>query len=158
SDRYRYPLYRRPPDLRQPYLSRMQIDGGALQGRGLELAWTDDPLQLFVLHVQGSGRARFPDGRTAGIAYAGTNGLPYRSLGQVLVQRGLLARDEASLFAIRRVFATLSLTDQFTFMAENPRYVFFALTDGTRGPIGSMGVELVAGRSVATDPDLLPPG
>src|SRR5262249_28761098 len=61
--RYRYPIYRRPPDLTNPYHSRGDIDAGALEGRGLELAWTDDPFELFSLHVQGSGRARFPDGR-----------------------------------------------------------------------------------------------
>jgi membrane-bound lytic murein transglycosylase A len=156
--RYRYPIYRRPPDLTNPYRSRGEIDAGALDGRGLELAWTDDAFELFSLHVQGSGRARFPDGHVAGIRFAGTNGLPYKSLGLVLIQHGLLQRDEASLFSIRRLFATLSHTEQRTLMAENPRYVFFTMTDGSHGPIGSMGVELTPMRSVATDPELVPAG
>jgi membrane-bound lytic murein transglycosylase A len=155
---YRYPLYRRPPDLTNPYYSRAEIDGGALDGRGLELAWTDDPFELFSLHVQGSGRARFPDGHVAGIRFAGTNGLPYKSLGQALIRRGLLTKDEASLFSIRRLFATLPPSEQRVLMAENPRYVFFTMTDGSRGPIGSMGVELTPMRSIATDPDLIPAG
>jgi membrane-bound lytic murein transglycosylase A len=158
DERFRYPLYRRPPDLTNPYLSRSEIDAGALDGRGLELAWTDDAFELFSLHVQGSGRARFPDGHVAGIRFAGTNGLPYKSLGLVLVRRGLLQKDDASLFAIRRLFATLSQTEQRTLMAENPRYVFFTMTDASHGPIGSMGVELTPMRSVATDPDLVPAG
>ncbi len=156
--RFRYPLYRRPPDLTNPYRSRSEIDAGALEGQGLELAWTDDAFELFSLHVQGSGRARFPDGRVAGIRFAGTNGLPYKSLGAELVRRGLLQKDEASLFAIRRLFATLSHTEQRALMAENPRYVFFTMTDATHGPIGSMGVELTPMRSVATDPELVPAG
>jgi len=155
---YRHPLYRRPPDLTNPYYTRMEIDAGVLQGRGLELAWTDDAFELFSLHVQGSGRARFPDGHVAAVRFAGTNGQPYRSLGLALVQRGLLARDQASLFAIRRLFPTLSNTEQRTLMAENPRYVFFTMTDATKGPIGTMGVELTPMRSVATDPALLPAG
>jgi membrane-bound lytic murein transglycosylase A len=155
---YRHPIYRRPPDLTHPYRTRMEIDTGALRGRGLELAWTDDAFELFSLHVQGSGRARFPDGHVAAIRFAGTNGHPYKSLGLALVERGLLAKDQASLFAIRRLFATLSDADQRTLMAENPRYVFFTMTDAGKGPIGSMGVELTPMRSVATDPALLPAG
>jgi membrane-bound lytic murein transglycosylase A len=156
--RYRHPLYRRPPDLTNSYYPRAEIDAGALAGRGLELAWTDDAFELFSLHVQGSGRARFPDGHVAGIRFAGTNGLPYKSLGLVLVQRGLLPREEVSLFAMRRLFATLSQAEQRTLMAENPRYVFFTMTDGSQGPIGSMGVELTPMRSVATDPEVVPAG
>ncbi len=110
------------------------------------------------MHIQGSGRARFPDGHIAAIRFAGTNGLPYKSLGLALVRLGLLSKDEASMFAIRRLFATLSRTDQHTLMAENPRYVFFTMTDAAQGPIGSMGVELTPMRSVATDPDLIPAG
>jgi membrane-bound lytic murein transglycosylase A len=158
SDVYRHPLYRRPPDLTNPYFSRVEIEAGALEGRGLELGWTDDALELFVVQVQGSGRARFPDGHVAGIRFAGTNGLPYRSLASVLIARGLLPREEASLFSIRRLFAGLSESERAVLMAENPRYVFFAMTDGSRGPVGSLGVELTPGRSIATDPDLVPAG
>jgi membrane-bound lytic murein transglycosylase A len=155
---YRFPIYRRPPDLTNPYASRVEIEAGALDGRGLELAWTDDPLELFSLHVQGSGRARFPDGHVAGLRFAGTNGRPYKSLAQELIRRGMLPKDEASMFAVRRLFAGLSHTEQRTLMAENPRYVFFTMTDASRGPTGSLGVELTPGRSVATDVDVIPAG
>jgi membrane-bound lytic murein transglycosylase A len=156
--RFRYPLYRRPPDLRQPYHSRAAIDAGALAGRGLELAWAEDAFALFSLHVQGSGRARFPDGRTAAIRFAGTNGLEYQSLGRLLVERGLLRKGEASMFAIRDLFATMPEAEQRALMAENPRYVFFSMTNDTRGPAGSLGVELTPMRSIATDPALVPGG
>ena len=155
---YRHPIYRRPPDLTNPYYTRQEIDAGVLRGRGLELAWTDDAFELFSLHVQGSGRVRFPDGHVAAIRFAGTNGQPYKSLGLALIQRGLLAKDQASMFAIRRLFATLSDAEQRALMAENPRYVFFTITDAAKGAIGSMGVELTPMRSVATDPALLPAG
>jgi membrane-bound lytic murein transglycosylase A len=158
ADGYRYPIYRRPPDLTTPYRSRVEIDAGALDGRGLELAWTNDPLALFFVHVQGSARARFPDGRVRALRFAGTNGLPYRSLAAILIAHGLLPRDQASMFAVRRVFAGLSLSERFAYMAENPRYIFFSLADDGRGPVGSLGVELTPGRSIATDPDLVPPG
>jgi membrane-bound lytic murein transglycosylase A len=158
DERYRYPIYRRPPDLTNPYLARADIDAGALAGRRLELAWADDPFELFSLHVQGSGRARFPDGHVAGIRFAGTNGLPYKSLANALIRRGLVEKDQASMFAIRRLFATLSPEDQRALMAENPRYVFFTMTDVLRGPVGTLGVELTPMRSVATDPAVVPLG
>ena len=76
----------------------------------------------------------------------------------MLIRRGLVAKDEASLFAIRRLFATLTHTERHTLMAENPRYVFFTMTDDSKGPVGTLGVELTPGRSVATDPDVVPAG
>jgi membrane-bound lytic murein transglycosylase A len=158
SDVYRFPIYRRPPDLRSPYYSRADIDAGALAGRRLELAWTDNMLELFSLHVQGSGRARFPDGHVAGLRFAGTNGLPYKSLAQVLIRRGMLPREQASMFAIRDLFAGMTDDERRMLLAENPRYVFFTMTDTAKGPVGSMGVELTPMRSVATDLDLVPAG
>lgn len=80
--RFRHPLYAPPPDGAP---ARAAIDAGALAGRGLELAWTDDPLALFLLHVQGSGRLRFPDGSVRPALFAGTNGLPYKALARVLI-------------------------------------------------------------------------
>jgi len=177
---YRYPLYARPKDLvdveparldagcscrrmaarvhggrLEPYPSRAEIDGGALAGRGLEIAWAADPVQLAVLHVQGSGRLRLDDGHVVGVRYAGTNGRPYRSLGQTLVQHGLL-HGGVTLPAIRRALAALTPGERAAMLAANERYTFFRLAKG--GATGSLGVELTPGRSVATDPRLVPPG
>jgi len=178
---FRYPLYARPPDLVDadpraldpkcgcralagrleggrllPYPTRADIDRGALAGRGLELAWAADPIALFVLHVQGSGQLQLEDGRRLGVRYAGTNGRPYRSLGRTVVAHRLLPAGRATLADIRRVVAALPADEQAAVLAANQRYTFFRLAQG--GPVGSLGVELTPGRSVATDPRLVPPG
>lgn len=138
------------------YQTRGEIDAGALDGRGLELAWSNDALDLFLLHVQGSGRLRFADDRVTGVHFAGTNGRPYRSLAAVMIERGLLTRDAAGVPSIRQALARLPEDQQRALMAANERYVFFALGDD---PIrGSLTVPLTAGRSVATDPARVPPG
>ena len=177
---FRHPIYGRPPDLVDvepgvlgcgcrcgmltgrvqggrvvPYPSRAEIEGGALAGRGLELAWTDDPLALFLLHVQGSGRLRLADGRVVGVRYAGTNGRPYRSLAQMLVARGSLPAGRATLPAIREYLAGHP-AEQAALLAENERYTFFRLAGGE--PVGSLGVVLTPGRSIAADARVVPPG
>jgi membrane-bound lytic murein transglycosylase A len=178
---FRYPLYGRPPDLVEvdahaldgacacrplagrldgdrlrPYPARGEIDAGALAGRGLEVAWLADPIDRFVLHVQGSGRLRLDDGRTVAVRYAGTNGRPYRSIVPALVERRLLAAGPTTLPAIRRALAALSPEEQASVLATDERYVFFRLAEG--GAVGSAGVELTPGRSIAADPRLVPPG
>jgi membrane-bound lytic murein transglycosylase A len=182
--RFAHPLYARPPDLVDlepgaldascsgcrrssgrldagrlvPYFSRGEIEAGALAGRGLEIAWVEDPFALFVLHVQGSGRLRLPDGRTFAVRYAGSNGRPYTSLGRTMIARGLLPEGQASLWDIRRVLGALPAPEQRALLATNARYTFFRLLDDPGDPVGSLGVPLTAGRSVATDPRLVPPG
>jgi membrane-bound lytic murein transglycosylase A len=153
--RFRYPLYAKPPGGAP---SRAAIDAGALAGRGLEIAWTDDPLGLFLLQVQGSGRLRYPDGTVRPALFSGTNEQPYKALARVLVERGLLTREEATVPGIRRVMAGLPEDQQRALMQENPRYVFFKLGERPGDPVGSLGVPLTAGRSIATDPTLVPSG
>ncbi|RMD84951.1 MAG: transglycosylase [Candidatus Dadabacteria bacterium] len=182
TERFRYPIYRKPDELtlvrlarffpgdpRQfhghvrggelfPYLTREEIDGrGLLRGRGLELAWVDDPVALYFLHVQGSGRLRLRDGRVMRINYAASNGLPYFSVGRYLLDQGMIER--GSVGAIRAYLeANPERRDEILF--KNPRYIFFReveLSDD-EGPVGSLGVPLVAGRSVATDHRFVPPG
>lgn len=153
--RFRHPLYAKPPGGAP---SRAAIDAGALAGRGLEIAWTDDPLGLFLLHVQGSGRLRYPDGTVRPVRFAGTNEQPYKALARVLIERGLLVREDATVPGIRRVMATLPDDEQRALMQENPRYVFFELGARPGDPVGSLGVPLTPGRSIATDPTLVPSG
>lgn len=154
---FRWPVHGLPADERDRERTRAEIYAGALDGRGLEIAWTDDPVALFVLHVQGSGRLRFPDGRVAPVRYAGTNGRPYRALGAVLSARGLLRPEAATLPAIRGVLASLSEADRLRILAENPRYTFFRVGTG-EDPAGSLGVPLTPGRSLAADPRVVPLG
>jgi membrane-bound lytic murein transglycosylase A len=139
-----------------PYPTRADIDAGALAGRGLELAWVDDQISLFLLQVQGSGWLRLPDGTRLGVRYAGTNGRPFQSLARILAARGLLPLDEASVPAIRRVLEPMPEADRTTLLEDNPRYVFFRLSNGPA--TGTLGVELTPGRAIATDPKLVPLG
>ena len=161
TGKYRHPLYKRPPDLRRkrPYHTRHAIDcKGALRGRGLELAWVEDPVDIFMLQIQGSGRLRFEDGSLRPVLYDGQNGHKYVSLGRVMVDRGLLRREEVSMFSIREWLAahpeeTRELLD------ANPSYVFFKLgKPGLRNANGSMGRRLTPWVSVATDQGVLPNG
>jgi len=181
DETFRYPLHARPPDLvdveprtldeactcrrlsgrveggrLEPYPSRADIEGGALAGRGLELAWVADPLDLFVLHVQGSGRLRLDDGTIVPVRYAGSNGRPYRSVARALLERGLLAPEHTELPDVRRALVALPPGEQAALLATNERYTFFRLAEG--GVVGSLGVELTPGRSIASDPRLIPPG
>jgi membrane-bound lytic murein transglycosylase A len=177
----RYPIYGRPPDLvdvdprkldpkcrcrpsvgrlhdggLEPYFTRGEIDGGALAGRGLELAYAADPLQLFLLHVQGSGLLVLPNGRKVGVRYAATNGRPYQSLANVMIKQGILSPKRASLDEIKRALASRTEAEQRAILAANERFIFFRIANG--GVTGSLGVELTPGRSIASDPKLVPPG
>ncbi|MBI5506005.1 MAG: MltA domain-containing protein [Deltaproteobacteria bacterium] len=131
-------------------------DGAALRGLGLELAWLDDPVARFFLHVQGSGRLRFEDDSQLRVGFAASNDAPYRSVGAAMLARGLLAKDNASAPAMRTWLAAHpSQRDALLF--ENPRYVFFREV-AAPGPIGALGVALVPGRSLATDPHFVARG
>jgi membrane-bound lytic murein transglycosylase len=154
--RFQHPLYGPPHQSAGALPTRGEIDAGALAGRGLELAWTDDPVSLLFLQIQGSGRLRLDDGRVVGAHFAGTNERPYTSVGRVLIDEGLLEPSAASADGIRRVLASLPDERRRALLARNERYVFFALGDGAVR--GSLGVPLTAGRSIAADPTLAPPG
>lgn len=140
----------------RPYYARRAIQEGALQGRGLELLWLDDPLDAFMLHVQGSGHVRLRDGGTTRIGYAGNNGHAYRSVGQELIRRGALEAHEASWQGIRR-WMERNPGAAGELLAVNERYIFFDEIAGD-GPIGAQGVALTAGRSLAVDTRYLPLG
>lgn len=159
---FAWPIYRRPPELQDGavYHSRAGIEGGALAGRGLEIAWLDDPVDVFFLHIQGSGRIRMGDGSVLRVGFAGKNGHPYRSIGQELVRRGVFAAHEVSAGAIA---AWVRRNPGFgaDLLNLNPSYVFFRkLPDlpADKGPIGAMGRSIEALRSVAIDPAFTPLG
>lgn len=137
-----------------PYFTRAEIDAGAL-GTAPVLAWVEDPVGLFFLQVQGSGVLIFPDGSRRAIGFAASNGRPYVSIGRVLVERGELGLDQASMQGIRDWVAAHP-TEAQKLLHENPRYVFFRSLDGP--PLGSTGVAVTAGRTIATDPAVFPPG
>ncbi len=139
-----------------PYLTRKEIDAGALQDRGLELAWAADPVDAFFLHVQGSGRVIFPDGRVQRVGFAGSNGHPFYAIGRALIDEGIIDRKSASMQQIRD-WLRANPERAAEIMQRNARYIFFRPIDG-EGPIGAQGVALTPGRSLAVDSSLLPLG
>jgi membrane-bound lytic murein transglycosylase A len=162
TPRYAYPLYRKPPEMAdgQVWYDRATIEGGLLRGRGLELVWLEDPVEVYFLQVQGSGRVRLPDGRVMRVAYAGKNGQPYRSIGKELVARGTHTMAEVSAQAIKAWVRSNPAAGR-DLLNVNPSYVFFRKLDdlpADKGPIGAMGRSISALRSVAVDPEFTPLG
>ncbi len=184
SPDYPYPLYRRPDDLLVidlsdaypelgkyrlrgrlderrvlPYWDRAAIDGDQLPLAGSELLWVEDPVDLFFLHIQGSGRIHFEDGSRSMVNYAGQNGHPYRSVSEWLIKRGLMSRDEMSMPNIK-AWARDNPSQVNELLNTNPSYVFFRESpeDADSSPPGALGVPLTAGRSVAVDRRYTPLG
>jgi membrane-bound lytic murein transglycosylase A len=147
---YDVPLYAPPRDLR-PTDDRAAIDRGALQGRAQVLAWLADPVDVFFLHVQGSGRIALDDGTVLRATYAGDNGKTYVAIGRVLVDRGAIPRDQVSMQSIRAWLAA-NPREAPAVLQANPRYIFFRTASaGEGGPPGAQGVPLTPGRSLAAD-------
>lgn len=139
-----------------PYFTREEIDSrGALAGAQAPVAWTRDIVDVYFLQVQGSGRLRLPDGSMRHILYAGTNGHEYVSLGKVMIDRGLVPREEMSMQRIRRHLREHPGQVE-ELLNANPSYVFFRMADD--GPLGAMGRALTPMVSVATDSAFLPLG
>lgn len=163
GSRYRYPLYRKPPEAQgaAPWLSRREIEAGvAMQGRGLEIVWVDDPVEKFFLQIQGSGRVTLPDGRKIRVGYGGANGHEYRSIGAELVRRGIYQAHQVSAQVIKNWVRRNPVAGQ-ELLWHNPSYVFFRRIDSVpahMGPLGAMNRSVTAGRTVAVDPAYVPLG
>ncbi|ODS01177.1 hypothetical protein AUC68_12470 [Methyloceanibacter methanicus] len=143
-----------------PYFTRAQIEAGALDGQGLEILHTDDPVELFFMQVQGSGLVHLDDGSTARLTYAGKNGHPYTSIARVLVDSGVLAADDIDMDAVKAWLREDPMRGR-ALMQKNESYVFFSVLsteDAAQGPRGADGVPLSAGRSLAVDPAYIPLG
>jgi len=137
-----------------PYFTRAEITAAPSPGTPV-LAWVDDPVTLFFLQIQGAGSLLFPDGTRRGVGFAASNGRPYVSIGKLLIDEGRLTPDQASMQGIRR-WAAEHPEEREHVLNANPRYVFFRPLDGPA--VGSLGVPVTAGRTIATDPALYPPG
>lgn len=161
TPRFAYPLYRKPPEMTdgQTFHPRELIEGGILRGRGLELVWLDDPVEVYFLQVQGSGRIRLPDGRVMRVGYAGKNGHPYRSIGQELIRRGASMADVSAQDI--KAWVRANPGPGRALLNSNPSFVFFRKLDdlpAVSGPIGAMGRPITGLRSVAVDPTHVPLG
>lgn len=179
DEKYKYPIYGRPTDLIEfnlkdfddklpskryvgrinnqrlvPYYTRAEIEAGA--GEAPVILWGDDPVDIYVMQIQGSAVADLDDGSKVRIGYADTNGHSFTGIGSILLSKGLIKPGEASMGKIKQWLkknGKVALDN----MAENKRYVFHRLTNA-EGPIGAQGVPLRAGRSIAVDRHYVPLG
>jgi membrane-bound lytic murein transglycosylase A len=144
-----------------PYWSRADIDAGRAPFAGNEIVWVGDAVEAFFLQVQGSGRVRMEDGSMIRLSYADQNGYPYRSIGKLLVDRGDLPLERASMQGIK-AWGAENPDKLPALLAENPSYVFFRempmSTNPMDGPPGALGVPLTGGRSIAVDAKFVPLG
>jgi membrane-bound lytic murein transglycosylase A len=149
-----------------PYWARADIDAGRIAPHARALAYVADPVEAFFLEIQGSGRIALDDGATLRLGYADQNGHPYRAIANVLIQRGEMTRDTASMQAIAQ-WGRAHPAELPALLEENPSYVFFrelpqaapgSLEAAIDGPVGSLGVPLLAQRAVAIDARELPLG
>jgi len=179
--RYRYPVYARPRDIvvvelgmfdpdrkgeqlagrlvddrLLPYFDRREILEGALQGRQLELLWVDSAVDLFFLHVQGSGRILLPDGSHVRLAFSGRNGHRYSSIGRELVAQGVMKVEDVTMPSLRAWMTANPLAAE-QLMLKNRSFIFFRV-EKDEVVKGAMGVPLTAGRSLAVDPKYVPLG
>jgi membrane-bound lytic murein transglycosylase A len=187
---YRYPLYAVPDDLLAidlaaidpelkhlrlrgrlegrrvvPYYPRAEIERGLPALAGKALLWVVDPVDLFFLQIQGSGRVRLPSGEVVRVGYADQNGQPYKSIGRYLVEQGELKLEDASMQGIK-AWGAGHPAELEALLDQNPSYVFFrelpstAIGNGSDadGPIGALDVALTPERSIAVDPRFIPLG
>jgi membrane-bound lytic murein transglycosylase A len=181
TSRYRYPLYRKPDDLifadlgkfnikyksdqlsgrlangeLIPYYSRDDIDRkGMLTGRHLEFLWVDDPVALYSLHVQGSGKIRMPDGKLIMVSYAQSNGRAFRPISKTLIENGKMTIQDVSYQRIQD-YLKAHPDEIHDLFSKNERYVFFRKV--ARDPEGALRLPVTSGRTIATDPDVYPRG
>ncbi len=141
-----------------PYWPRAELTPQSAALAGKALLWVADPVELFFLQVQGSGRVELPDGRRVRVGYADQNGHPYQSIGRWLVEQGELKLDDASMQGIQ-AWARANPKRLNELLNVNPSFVFFReLPDNGGGPPGALGVPLTPGRSIAVDPRAVPLG
>lgn len=159
TQEFKYPIFRRPkspPDENGLHPSREEIERrGVLNGKGLEIAWVQKPLTIFIMQVEGSAIAHFEDGTQKLLAYDGKNGHPYVSIGRLLVEDGHISAKSISLEAIENFFEeNPNLVEKYLY--QNPSYVFFKAKG--KLPKGAAGSFLTADHSIAVDPRVIPYG
>jgi membrane-bound lytic murein transglycosylase A len=172
TERYRHPIYKRPADLVTdeqtgeprgrkledgsiaPYPTREEIESSGLL-RGLELAWLEDSLSAYVIHVNGSARIELDDGSVLFVSYHGKTDRPYASLGEMLVYAKLLPPEERSLAGIRRVYRENPAAVE-RLMKRNESFVFFRETGADAWPHGSLGFPVTPMTTLATDKRIFP--
>ena len=161
--RYKYPIYAMPRDVKtagQWYTRRQILEDGVMDGLNLEICYVDDPVELFFLQIQGSGRVRLPDGSFLRVGFGGSNRHNYRSIGTELVRRGLYQSHQVSAEVIKN-WVRRNPEAGKELLYHNPSYVFFrevSEVPADKGPLGAMNRSITTMRSVAVDPKFTPLG
>ncbi len=181
TDKYSVPLYGLPSDLISinlgrfdpslrhrrlfgrvkdnqlvPYYTREEINHGVLKDKAPILLWLENHIDRLFLEIQGSGVVQLPNGERLYVGYAGENGAAYKSIAQVLINKGVFTKDTASMQAIRahlqanpkQVHTVLNQNKSFVFFEKVPRNV----------ALGTQGVALTPGYSLAIDRKWIPLG
>ncbi|MGH1352738.1 MAG: murein transglycosylase A [Methyloligellaceae bacterium] len=154
TERFSQPVYRKPRNMSWPLPTREEIDKGALNGKGFELLYLEDAIDLFFLHIQGSGRIRLTDGSVIRIGFHSKNGHPYSSIGKYMIKKGYVPKAGMSLDAVK-VYLRKNKHIQNEILWVNKSYIFFRKLKKRlvkmSGPLGAMQVPLTPGRSLAVD-------
>ena len=154
----RYPIYNNPEKLNLKNLSkktRAEINQGALSNKGLEIAWAENEIEVFFLHVQGSGRLKLDNGKTIKVKYAGNNNKAYTSIGKVLVEENKIKKENISMFTIKN-WLYENYKEARKIMERNERYIYFEEYIGNIR--GSSSFILSPNISIAVDPNFHKPG
>lgn len=159
TEKYRFPVWGLPSDWHpdRPYLTRRQIEAQGLWGKAKPLLYVEDKIDLFFMHIQGSGRVKLPDGRIMKLAYAGKNQHPYTAIGKYLIERGEVPASEISVPRLKKWLHAHPQLAQET-LWKNDSYVFFRFGDQSQGAVGAQGVPLTPEASIAVDPATMPYG
>jgi membrane-bound lytic murein transglycosylase A len=161
--RYKYPIYAMPRDAKtagQWYTRRQILEDGVMDGLNLEICYVDDPVELFFLQIQGSGRVRLPDGSFLRVGFGGSNRHNYRSIGQEMVRRGIYQSHQVSAEVIKN-WVRRNPEEGRELLFHNPSYVFFREVievPADKGPLGAMNRSITTMRSIAVDPKFTPLG
>ncbi|MCK5726944.1 MAG: MltA domain-containing protein [Thiotrichaceae bacterium] len=153
TERFRYPIYKKPNAMLLS-MSRQRINEGALEGSDLEIAWVDDPIALFYIHMQGSGVLNFVTGERKVMKFSAANTLSFKSIATYMQRQGYLNAD----LSRRAITQFLQLNPHLLeeVLAANPRYIYFSLDD--KMPASASGLPLIAGHTVAVDTTFIPFG
>lgn len=155
---YRYKTIAGRVDKKQliPYYTRAQINHGAIADKAKVILWIDDEVERQFLEIEGSGVVQLANGEQVYVGYAGQNGNPYQSLAQILIDKGVMTRDNASMQAIKKYLAAHPEEKQ-AILNQNPSFVFFHILK-QKAAIGAQGVGLTPGISLAVDRQWVPMG
>ena len=135
TEQFTTPILARPDDLDrcQPYPERAAIEAGAIAGHTRPLVWVEDPVEAFLIHVQGSARVILPDGEEIRLVYVGRNGQPYTSVGRLLIESGAIAPEAMSLAVLKacvRAQGQKPGEPGRNLLQQNKSYIFFELARG----------------------------